>query len=157
MGATKRDESLHDLTAAQLAAIQVLMAGGTHEEAARAAGVHRVTVTRWANHHPAFITALNRAQADLVHGMRSKVFELTEGALDVVGTAIEAGDVETALRWLRLMPPALEESTSDPTEPAEVVERVRKRMPTALDKLLVTGDEPTTEDAERLITERLAG
>ena len=38
---------------AHLAAINVLIVGGTHEDEAQAAGVHRVTVTRWVNHRPA--------------------------------------------------------------------------------------------------------
>jgi hypothetical protein len=131
------------------------MAGGTHEEAAAAAGVHRVTVTKWANHHPAFIAEMNRARADLVHRTHSTVAEVTERALDVVRRAIEGGDVETALRVLRLMPPTLEEPAIGPTESAEVVERARRLMSTALDEMPYTGGEATTEDAERLISERL--
>lgn len=48
-----------------MAAVNALIAGGTHEDAALASGVHRVTVTRWVNHHPAFVAEMNRVRADL--------------------------------------------------------------------------------------------
>ena len=154
MGATKGNGSLHDLTGPQVAAVHALMAGDTHEDAAKAAGVHRVTVTRWVNHHPAFIAELNRVRADLARQTLSKIVRLTELAMEVVEKALEAGDREAALRWLRLVPPSLMTPAVGPTESVDVVEHVRAGM--ALDELFLTGDERTTEEAERMLSGRLA-
>ena len=98
MSATKGDGSLHDLTRSQGEAVNALIAGGTHEDAALAAGVHRVTVTRWVNHHPAFIAEVNRVRADLANRTQAKIVRVTDLALEVVQTALEAGDLETALK-----------------------------------------------------------
>ncbi len=54
MEATDRYKVLRELNHAQTSALDVLIAGGTHAEAAETAGVHRVTVTRWVSNHPAF-------------------------------------------------------------------------------------------------------
>jgi hypothetical protein len=62
MTATARDHMLRDLTASHVAAATVLLGGGTHAEAADAAGVHRVTVIRWAHQHAAFIAHMNQGK-----------------------------------------------------------------------------------------------
>ena len=64
MTTTASYRPLHQLTASQQLAVTALAAGATHGEAAEEAGVHRVTVTRWARHHPAFIAELNRLRAE---------------------------------------------------------------------------------------------
>ena len=46
MSTTEGYESLHNLSPKQLAALAVLKSGGSHDEAASAAGTHRVTVSR---------------------------------------------------------------------------------------------------------------
>jgi hypothetical protein len=53
--ATERHRALLTLDERQLAALDVLCAGGSHKAAAQAAGVDRVTVTRWNTRHPAFM------------------------------------------------------------------------------------------------------
>ncbi len=64
--ATERYDLLLQLDPKQAKALEVLAAGGSHEAAAEAAGVHRVTVTRWANHHPEFVAEMNRRRLDAV-------------------------------------------------------------------------------------------
>ena len=59
--APRGSESLHCLTDRQLLALDALLAGATQAEAAEAAGAHRVTVTKWASRHPAFVAELKRA------------------------------------------------------------------------------------------------
>ena len=156
MGATKGDGSLHDLTSRQTAVAVALIAGGTHEDAARAAGVHRVTVTRWVNHHPAFIAEMNRLRTDTTNRMQAKIAQVTESALEVVQTAVAAGDLQTAQWWLRLVPPSLV-SAVGPTESVDVVESVRAGMRSPLlAEAMPAGLEQTTEEAERMISERLS-
>ena len=50
--ATQRYKGLHELTIAQLNAIDLLVGGKTDKEVAGALGVHRVTVTPWRLYHP---------------------------------------------------------------------------------------------------------
>ncbi len=82
-------DALVALTPAQQAAADTLAAGGTHREAADAAGVARETVTRWSGHLPAFRAALNlyrstsaAEQIDAVHRVRGKALAAIEAALD---------------------------------------------------------------------------
>ena len=48
------------LSDSQHLAIDVLLTGGTHREAAEAAGVARWTVTEWVNHRSEFCRELER-------------------------------------------------------------------------------------------------
>lgn len=157
MGATRHDESLHDLTPPQIAAIGALMAGGTHDEAAAAAGVHRVTVKRWVNHHPAVIAEMNRIRLDAARQTQEQLRRLTARALEVVEGALSSGDLEAAFRWLRLVPPPPVVSAAGPTESRNVVEQVRLRLSSPLEELISLGNERSTEDAEHEIAQRPRG
>ena len=90
----------HPVSDRQLLAIDALLAGSTHSEAADSAGVHRCTVTGWANHHIGFITELNLrrhqrniASADLLHSV-------IHDALQLLSQAISEGDIKAALTLL---------------------------------------------------------
>lgn len=90
----------HPISDRQLLAIEALLTGATHSEAANSAGVHRCTVTGWANHHIGFITELNQrryqrdlASADLLHNL---IFN----ALQLLSQAISEGDVKAAMTLL---------------------------------------------------------
>ncbi len=90
----------HSVTDRQLLAIDALLTGATHSEAADSAGVHRCTVTGWANHHIGFITELNQrrqqrdqASADLLHS-------LIHDALQLLKQAISEGDTRSAITLL---------------------------------------------------------
>lgn len=101
---TTRDYSvLQVLSAAQVEALEVLEAGGSHAEAAAAAGVHRVTVSKWATRHPEFIAETNRRRADRADRLSVRVDSVTLSALDVVAQACAEGDRAAALAWLRLV------------------------------------------------------
>ena len=76
--------------------------------------------------------------------------------MEVVEKALEAGDLEAALRWLRLVPPSLIAPTVGPTESVDVVEHVRAAMRSPLEDMIRSGDQRTTEEAERMLSERLA-
>src|SRR5664279_5509729 len=65
--------SLRCLTPSQSLALEVLVGGGNHEEAALAAGVHRVTVSRWLRLHPAFIAAWNETRTEVHREMLQRL------------------------------------------------------------------------------------
>ena len=90
----------HPVSDRQLLAIDALLTGLTHSEAADIAGVHRCTVTGWANHHIGFITELNQrrhqrdlASADLLHAV-------IHDALQLLAQAISEGDIKAAMTLL---------------------------------------------------------
>ena len=90
----------HPVSDRQLLAIEALLTGATHSEAADSAGVHRCTVTGWVNHHIGFITELNQrrhqrnlASADLLHSV-------IHDALQLLTQAISEGDVKAAMMLL---------------------------------------------------------
>ncbi|MGA8296883.1 MAG: helix-turn-helix domain-containing protein [Acidimicrobiales bacterium] len=154
--ATSDYSSLHHLTPAQVVAVTALATGATHRQAADAAGVHRITVTRWTSHHPEFIAELNRLRADAIAETSTQIAELTRRALEVVTEAVDGGDSDAAFRWLKLVPFAgVTEPLPGPMESTAVVEMVRQAMPSELLEMLKRPDERSTQEAEKLIADRL--
>ena len=100
---TDRYQSLLDLSGSQLTALEIIETGGTHTEAANAAGVHRVTVTKWCHHHPAFIAERNRRQIERAERIAVITDAATIRAIEVVTDSIKSGDATTAMQWLRLI------------------------------------------------------
>lgn len=100
--ATDDYKSLRSLTERQLLAIDALLTGSTHREAAEAAGVHRVTVSGWVSTHPAFQAELNRRRQELNEGRAARLRELDEAALNALAARLDDGDPEYAMKWLKL-------------------------------------------------------
>ena len=156
MSATNNNQSLHKLTVAQTSALGVLAAGGSQIEAADAAHVHRVTVTRWANHHPAFIAELNAIQGAARVRMRTVVGRVTEKALRAVETSIEEGEVDIAVKWLRLVPGILVDSEfKGPSDSVVVVEKIREGKGLKMLEILQRADGYSTEEIETLLCQLL--
>jgi FixJ family two-component response regulator len=113
---------LHDLTVEQQNTIDRLVAGDTDEQAAKAAGVHRVTVSRWRSHDPTFQAALNARRQEVWGASADKLRSLVPKALDALARAMGArSDVQAAVTILKaasldkLPPPG-------PTDPEEIFE-----------------------------------
>ncbi len=87
----------------QSIAIDALVAGSTHREAAEKAGVQRSTVTGWCNKHITFIAEWNRRRRQRLTVAGERLHEATSTALDVVAVTINSGDVRTALALIRLV------------------------------------------------------
>ena len=92
------------LSDSQHLAIDVLLTGGTHREAAEAAGVARTTVTEWVNHRSEFCRELERRRWQRAEQVNDRVGALTTRSLDVVEQHLDAGDLRAALGVLRLIP-----------------------------------------------------
>jgi hypothetical protein len=154
--ATGRYKELHELTAAQQVAAGLIAAGDTHSKAAEAVGVHRVTVTRWAMHHPAFVAEVNRIRSDARRAMVSQMDRITSAALSAIEIAVGSGDVASALKWLRIV--SLEELIARPIgalESTSVVASVRASMPSSLLETLTSLDGRSTSEAEAWLLTRL--
>ncbi len=150
--ATQRDDSLHTLTPKQLRAVEVLASGGSHTDAAQAVGVNRVTSTRWANHHPAFVAEMNRGYLVALEDHRANVERVTGKAMGVTEQAIDAGDVAAAFRWYQLSTPP-QPRVVGATDSRQVVEAKRATMPSERFADLI--NDPSTEEEERVIAQRL--
>ena len=151
--ATECHETLHRLSVRQERAIGVLLAGGSHEQAAESARVHRVTVTRWVNHHPAVIAAMNNSRLESQARHQFITSQLMEKAMSVIEAALDEGDRSVAIRWLS-MTTHHHRMDVGPIESSAVVEEARTAMPTFVEEVLATG-ERTAADAERLIRLRV--
>lgn len=152
--ATEGYESLHHLDGKQTKALEALAAGGSHAAAAAAGGVHRVTVTRWVNHHPEFIAEMNRSRAELLLEVRNAAARLTTASLHVMLEAVLSGDAEAAFRWLRLLGAAnLLTAETGPLDAADVIEDVRLSLPNLSERAI--DQSASVVDAKSVIRERL--
>jgi hypothetical protein len=124
---TARDavSSLSELTPAQATAVEVIATGGTHAEAAAAAGVARETVTRWLSSHPGTRAALGRLRCVIAESSTDDVLRVRSQALGVLSAHLEAVDPVTAkglnaaIATLRAVPAP----TVPPPAPAELMAR----------------------------------
>ena len=90
-----------DVSDRQSIAIDALISGATHREAAERAGVQRTTVTAWCNHHVAFIAELNVRRCQRLEATGEQMHAVIRSAFDAVAAAIGAGDVACALSLIR--------------------------------------------------------
>jgi len=87
----------------QSIAIDALVAGSTHLEAAKLVGVQRSTVTGWCNRNIIFIAEWNRRRRQRLTAAGERLHEATSTALDVVAETINSGDTATALALIRMV------------------------------------------------------
>jgi hypothetical protein len=92
-----------EVTDKQSIAIDALVGGATHREAAEAAGVQRTTVTSWCNHHIAFIAELNLRRRQRLQAVGDKLHEAVGAAVGVLADRVTDGDTDCALAVMRLV------------------------------------------------------
>jgi hypothetical protein len=149
---------LHQLSAAQAIAVETIDAGGTHADAASAAGVDRTTVSRWVTKHPSFVAEINRRRRDRAIENGIKISNVTVAALGLVEEAVVAGDLAIAIRWLmRFGPAALASHEQLPVSADEVIEQRRRALPFGgeLGEMLDSLDGRTTAQVCELIVEEM--
>ena len=87
----------------QSIAIDALIRGTTHREAAEKAGVQRTTVTGWCNKNIVFIAEWNRRRRQRLAAAGERLHEVTVAALDAVAESINDGDTAAALAFIRIV------------------------------------------------------
>ena len=92
-----------EVTDRQPIAIDALVAGSTHLEAAKLAGVQRTTVTAWCNKNITFIAEWNRRRKQRLAAAGERLHEVTVAALDAVMESINNGDTVIALAFIRIV------------------------------------------------------
>lgn len=133
--------SLTEITTQQERVIELLLVGKTHREAAEEVGVHRVTVTKWANRHPAFRAEMNArrrqvwaASVDRLRALVPKAVQCIENELDTGGP----NAVRAALKVLELSKLA-ELGRLDQTGPADTPSVIRGMASDEQDAELFSG------------------
>jgi len=87
----------------QSIAIDALIRGTTHREAAENAGVQRTTVTAWCNKNITFIAEWNRRRRQRLAAAGERLHEVTVAALAAVEESINDGDTAVALTFIRIV------------------------------------------------------
>jgi methionine aminopeptidase len=89
------------LTSRQHLAIDALLSGATHTDAATASGVARTTVTGWSNHNVHFIAELMKRRQQRAEQLSDCIAEALTAAIAVIHAEIEDGDVKAAVALIR--------------------------------------------------------
>ncbi len=132
--ATNGDESERwILTPQQEGAVDLLAVGKTVTEVSEEVGVARQTVSEWLNHHPGFQAAFNQRRQELWEAVSERLRSLLPKALDLLGHAIDNGELKAALEVLkasglyRLQRPVGPASTEEAELAAKENENARQR------------------------------
>lgn len=91
------------LSPQQLQALESLLRGETVTEAASRAGVDRTTVHRWQREDYRFMAAVNSGRREIAEAIQARLLGVALSASETVASAIESGDVRTALTVLKGM------------------------------------------------------
>ena len=87
----------------QLIALDLLMAGGTQQEAADAANVTRQTVNAWCTTDPLFISERQIRRMLRTARVDDRIHALVERSLDVTADKLDEGDLRAANLILRMV------------------------------------------------------
>jgi hypothetical protein len=151
-------ELLLQLSPSQSLAVEVLDRGGTHSEAAEAAGVDRTTVARWATRHPAFVAELGRRRLDRARSNARRLAEIDLQAIGEISAEIERGNADLALKWCKLRGfSGMVVSSGDPTDPVSYIRARVNGLPSDTDCLLQKIEGRTPQRAVKAIWDDLMG
>ena len=87
----------------QSIAIDALIRGTTHREAAENAGVQRTTVTAWCNYNTPFMAELNSRRQQRLQMVGEQLQEALGAAIGVLAASINEGDVDSSLALIRVV------------------------------------------------------
>lgn len=95
-------KSHRGLSVEQQNAVPLILCGKSDREVAEMIGVARETITRWRNSDPAFMARVNYERKVLWDFGRDKVLTLQAKALGVLEKALDDGDTQSALAFLKM-------------------------------------------------------
>ena len=91
-----------DINAQKQRAILLLLEGATITKTAETIGVDRSTMHRWLR-EPKFIAERNRRAKEAREACQERLRHLADAAVEVVGKAVEAGNLRAALSLLKIV------------------------------------------------------
>ena len=92
-----------EVTDRQSIAIDSLIGGATHREAAKKASVQRSTVTAWCNYNTPFKAELNARRQQRLQMVGEQLQEALGAAIGVLAARINEGDVNSSLALIRVV------------------------------------------------------
>lgn len=96
--ATNCDEKEGVLIDRHLAAIEVLVVGGSLAEASEKAGVARSTLSRWMHKNPYFMAALSKRRSEIRNALKSKIVQAVHVASDAVISGLQDPEVPPVVK-----------------------------------------------------------
>ena len=123
-------DAVLSLTPAQQLAIEILLTGGTHAEAAATSGVARETVSRWVGNHLEFRAVLEVHRSNLAAEQSRAVQSIRGRALAIVAEHLDDASMSDALAVLRVVGSPGGGPETVPLRACELLdaERVRTRL-----------------------------
>jgi len=115
-----------ELTPQQRRAIPLLIAGQSVSDTASTIGVDRRTLQRWRNNNPHFQAEYNRQRTELYDTAQLRLHGMVHKAIDVLGKALEDGNLKAAIELLRIISHIAKPSTE--TDPEQLVRRQAEKM-----------------------------
>jgi hypothetical protein len=122
------------LTPAQLAAVESLASGSTVSDAARAAGVERLTVDGWRDDNASFIAALNARRQDRRDSVQGRLRNLADKAVAAIEKMLDDESVPAPVR-LKVAQMVLDAAVGIPkaepigsSNPRAVQNAIRRRL-----------------------------
>lgn len=96
------------LSPQQASAVDLMVEGACDAEVARVLGVHRSTVSRWRQFHPAFIAELNRRRDGTLDAAADQLRQTTRRAMAIIRERLDATDrpdlqLRAAIGLLRML------------------------------------------------------
>jgi hypothetical protein len=123
--AEELSQGIASLTAEQQTALAALCTGKRMRDAAAAARVHRMTLSRWLHNDPNFRAAYNAWRRELVDSTRAKLLHTAELATGAIHRAIAKGDGRLALALLDRLGLATPAAAAvGPTDPALALDEI---------------------------------
>ena len=133
-------DALLSLNPAQQCAIEILLAGGTHADAAAAANVARETVSRWVGHHLEFRAVLDVHRGNLAAEQADAVQAIRGRALAIVADHLRDASMSDALAVLRVLGGPASSANSVPLRSNELLDAERVRTRAILPEREPSGD-----------------
>lgn len=113
------------LNSQQRLAIQMLLSGKTETAVANELGKNRSTISRWRK-NPHFISEYNKQMGELEESVKTRLHNLTEKAVNVLETHLDAGSIKAAIALLKMTNPCKNAPYSTPQPSLEKI--VRKQV-----------------------------
>ncbi len=95
------EERPYEISPSQTRALESLVSGATITESAKHGGVDRSTLHRWLRDDSGFQAAVNEARLELQQATQVRLAQIAAEATDVVGKAVQDGNVRAALAVLK--------------------------------------------------------
>lgn len=115
-----KEKEAPDLSAQQVKALGLLLAGQTQRDVAAELGINEATISRWLNYDTQFIAAHNAGLQSLYDAGLAELLDLRRRAFGVLGDLLGSGDEATRLKAAGIVLRQEIAKPSGPTDPNDI-------------------------------------